>query len=153
MKHIILSLQERARTGFTDVVEITYDDIISLVAGTPLTIDLFGLLVGDVVRNRTVLAVQTQFAGLMTGDTVTCSVGTTASSYTNCLSGTAFITSGVPANSGIVYAASVSNVAVTSALPLKAQFVISAGSTDLSGITGGKLGIYLDISRRADRLS
>ncbi len=155
MKHIILSLQERARTGFTDFIEIPYGDLAAVASGTPVNVALVDLVKGDVVLPRTVLTVLDACAGLMTGDTVTCSVGRTGTAYTDLLAASNIISSGTAIAQYVSYApsTSIAAAAMTGTTTVYAQINLASGTTDLSGLTAGRLGIYLNISRRSERPS
>ena len=153
MKHIILSLQERARTGFTDFVEIPYGDLAAVASGSPVNVALLDLAKGDVVLPRTLVTVLEACAGLMTGDTVTCSVGRTASSYVDFLAASNIISAGSAISQYTTYApsTSIAAAAMTGTTTVYAQIALASGTTALSGLTAGKVGVYLNISRRSER--
>lgn len=153
MKHRILNSAERARTGYTDLFELAYTDFDALTDSAALDVALATLTLGDVV-NTVLLEVYEALRGTITGDTITVSVGRTSADYVDCLAASEIANLGTPTPVYTTYvpAATIGPQAIATAAPdLNAQFAITAGTTHLDGLTGGKLRIWAHISRLTDR--
>lgn len=146
MKHIRLNQPQMmpANKGWTDVWEITDDDLTGTVNNTPQTLVMAELAVGDEVSNDVLLEVVENVAGLTTA---TAEVGVTGLT-------TGFIGASNLLAAGVEYyvpAYSVPMYITTGSAKQLLCTIRSGASEALVAATAGKWRIWAQISRRVDR--
>jgi hypothetical protein len=146
MKHIRLNQPQMVPTnkGWTDVWEITDEDLTGTVNNTPQTLVMAELAIGDEVSNDVLLEVVENVAGLTTA---TAEVGVSGAT-TNFIGASNLLAAGVeyyvPAYSVPMY--------ITTGSAKQLLCTVRGGASEaVSAATAGKFRIWAQISRRVDR--
>lgn len=153
-KHYLLTEDQKAANGFTDLFVIKYDNSTLLAESTDNTaaaVVLDGLVLGDVVKQDALVEVTTAWAG-DAALTATVSVGVvgTATALTPALTIT---TAGTGAAVGTAETSdnqTNAHYVATTGINLIATFTPDADSA-VDEFTAGELRIWLNISRQATR--
>lgn len=155
MRHYRLKDLQQTKTGFTDLFVLTHEDLTVSTNDLLQDIALCTLNKGDVVFDKTVAQIKTEFTPDPSANaTVTVSVGRTGTGYTDFLAASNLINSGTQIAAGIAYAAgaSVANqVIAADSTVVYAQFDINDADGNLATLTAGEVHIWMAISRSADR--
>ena len=154
MKHYLLTKDQRAQQGYTDLVVLTYADFLDALDDAAYNVELLTLNKGDVVHAKTTLEIKTAIGGTITGDTIKLSVGRTGTAYVDLLAASTVATTGTAALADVVFAAAAglaSDPIAADSTVVYCQMTMTAGTTHFSGATAGEFWIWLDISRKADR--
>lgn len=146
MKHIRLNQPQMMPTnkGWTDVWEITHEDLSNTVNNTPQSLVLAELAVGDEVSNDMLLEVIDNVAGLTTA---TAEVGVTSAT-------TQFIGASNLLAAGVEYyvpAYSVPNYPCTGSAKQLLCTVRGGASEALVAASAGRFRIWAQMSRKVDR--
>ena len=149
MKHYLLTNQEAARTGCTDLFVVTEADFTATSGGNE-TITLCSLAIGDVISN-VIVDMVTPFAHGNSGTTL--DVG-----YTDDID--CFVDGvNVEAAANVAYAQGNGSGAAATAIGIAAASknlqakIILTTTTDVSSMTAGEIRIYAKIAKAGDRQS
>lgn len=165
MRHYTLTKDQKAATGFTDMVVITaaHDLATQTVAdNTDLDIVLIPLLAGDVVDPKIVAEIITVFStdGAVAQPSSNYSMGLSlgvASAETTFIddssSANTLVNAGTQAAAGttIVPAGTVAAYKATTGINIEARLEVSDADGGVDELLYGELRIWFNISRRADR--
>lgn len=153
-KHYLLTEDQKAANGFTDLFVIKYDNSTLLAESTdntPASVVLDGLVRGDVVRQDALIEITTAWSGdaALTGTVSLGVVGdTTAITPTLTLTTTG---TGAAIGGAVVSANQTdAGYVATTGINLVAEFTPDADSA-VDEWTAGEIRIWVNISRRATR--
>lgn len=150
LKHIPLSLNERAMTGYTDLYIIKYTDLTEGTDNTAQALTLETLAAGDIVKQDVLVEVQSAWNG-DSALTATVSVGVTSAAtaltpaLTICTAGT-----GAAATAADTSDCQTNAHYVSAGIAMLATFTPDADSA-LDEFTSGELRIWANISRKQNR--
>lgn len=155
MRHYKLSKDQIAANGFTDLFVVSADDLTVTTDDLLQNIALDTLMLGDVVRNHTLLEIKKIIAPQPSANAaVTASVGRTGAGYVDCLAASALMAAGTATPVKTAYAAGeaiADQVIAADNTVLYCQVDINDADGDLATITAGEIWIWTYIDRTSER--